>query len=177
MLAVSLVSEIAEALAKLLALPEGHILSNTSEPIDSLSGCPGIAFQRAILGGMLIEQTFAPLFWQDGSRSDDDLPVGWAEEASAGLILDRGVYSAGKVSGMPLTAADKSQVGPAQDMALLSSKWISQWFLDESWEMLDWGKLRFYEGQITKGWEFWKTRSEGKQSTFRGFIIFPVKNA
>jgi hypothetical protein len=176
MLAVALVSEVAEALAKLLALPEGHILQRTTEPIDSLSGCPGVAFQRAILGGMLVEQSFLPLFWRDGCKSEDDLPIGWAEEASAGLVIDSGAYNSGKIPGMPLKAENNSQVGPAPDMALLSSNWICQWFSDESWEMLDWGKLRFYEGQTTKGWEFWKAPSVGKKNVFKGFILFPVKS-
>jgi len=175
MLAVALVSEVAEAISKLLAIPETHISQASLDHVDLLSTCPGIAFQRSILGGLLVEQSFVPLFWRGGAASEDEFPEAWAEEASAGLLLDRTIYSAGKVPRVSFFSRHKSQIGQASGMALLRSEWICQWFSDESWEMLDWGKILFDKGKVSPGWQFWKIRSEGKNSSQYGFVVFPIK--
>jgi hypothetical protein len=181
-IAVAIVSEVAEAFAKFLALPKEHIASIAPEGFnDCLATCPGVAFQRKILGGMIIEQPFKPLSWWGGPMVEEMveelLPDGWAEDASAGLILDKGVYTATGVKGVSFGEKDKKKglVGPARGMILIRSKWICQLFDEETWEMVEWGKKKFLDGQIENGWEFWKLRNEGKHGV-KGFTIFPLPN-
>lgn len=187
MLAIALVSEIAEALGQFLALPNKPIVTGPDAIVDSISSCPGVSFQRAILGGLLIEQSFVPALWRAGGKEDgpqtkagakieDDLPLlGWADDCAAGLVLDKSEYTASKNGTVLYQEAEKRQVGEVRDMVLLKSEWIRSWFKDENWEMLDWGKLSFYEGQFGRKSKFWKMRTGGQWKSLRGFVVFPAK--
>jgi hypothetical protein len=179
-MAVSLVSEIAESLAKFLDLPKEHISTTTPDGYgDCLAMCPGVAFQRTILGGILLEQSFKALSWWGGPMAEkmveELLPDGWNEDTSAGLVLDKGIYTATGTKGVSFSEKEKfkGQIGPSRDMILLKSNWVSQWYSEENWEMLEWGKKKFFDGQTENGWEFWKLRNEAKLG-IKGFTIFPL---
>jgi hypothetical protein len=179
MFAVALVSEIAEGMGKVLNFKYASERNN-----DSLATHPGLAFQREILGGILVHQSFTPLNWTEETKPlrADGLLSAWADDAAAGLVIDRGIYRRkfGEDSHETLKNGRSVDGIVSHHLSVIRNDWIMKWFYEENWALLDQGKMEFLKGQTDETWSFFKRKGQPNprdpwDKKPSGFFVYPFK--
>jgi hypothetical protein len=134
--AVSLVHELANTITRLrfpIESAKGDVIWYYPRR-DIFDGTPGMAWEREIFQGMIVQQTFLT-----GTGGISDVYA-----CSAGLVLDRGIYT--PEPNTPEVIGDDhdydlpppysaTPIHPSSSkMVILKMDWVNQWFRKDTWE-------------------------------------------